>query len=90
MKMNNKGKLKRIVALIGAIILVLIYVATLVVAVVNFEGADKVLNGLIACDIVIPLILWGYLTIYRIASKKDESLVNACQDAANSKESEES
>lgn len=72
--MNSKMNFKRIVALLGAIILILMFVATLVVAVLNFEGSDKVLSALIGCDVLIPVILWGYLMVYKWASNRDERL----------------
>lgn len=71
---NKKNLIKRIVALLGAIILILMFVATFVVAVWNFEGSDRVFKALIGCDIFVPIILWAYIMIYRWAASKDKGI----------------
>lgn len=71
---SKKNLIKRIVALVGAIILILMFVATLVVAVIPFEGSDRVFKALIGCDIFIPIILWAYIMIYKWAAGKDNNM----------------
>lgn len=69
-----KEKIKRVVALSGVILIVLLLIATLVVALLSFPGSQKVFIALVACDILLPVFLWIYMTIYRLASKADDDM----------------
>jgi len=69
-------KIKRIVALGGVILMVLLIIATLVVAFLSFPGSQKVFIALLACDILLPVFIWIYMTIYKMASKADDDLMN--------------
>lgn len=80
---NTKEKIKRIVALLGVIILIFMILATLVVAFLHFEGSDTVFKGLLACDIFIPILLWGYLSLYRWASAKDNQSLQANENESD-------
>ena len=87
---DRKKKVMRFVALAGVAFLVIMVLATLVVACVDFDGSDKIFKGLIGMDIAIPCILWIYITIYRIAHKADKSFeeeANAEIDKEQNKES---
>ncbi|MEE0419819.1 MAG: hypothetical protein UDG86_07220 [Lachnospiraceae bacterium] len=68
--MNKKhDKPKRILALIGAILLLLLYLSTLVFALMKNELADDLLKVSVACTIIIPVLLYGYILIYRVLNK---------------------
>ena len=60
--MRKNGK--RIAALICVIILVGLYIATLVVSLLDFPGADRLLSGCIFATIGMPILLWIYIWIY--------------------------
>lgn len=66
--------MKRIIAIAGVIILVGTIIATLVVAIMNKPGTHNLFMGLLAADVVIPVMLWGYLMLYRWASRNDDKV----------------
>lgn len=80
MNENNKtSKLimfKRVVALCGAAILALLLLATLIVGCLSFEGSQQVFMALVGCDIILPVIIWGYMVLVKWASKKDDEIQN--------------
>ena len=70
--MKQKGK--RIAALICVILLVLLYVATLVVSLLDFEGSDQLFASCIVATIVLPILLWVYMQICIMARRKSTKL----------------
>lgn len=88
--MNNKeskfAKFKRISALIGAIILAVMAIATLVVACLRFPGSDSVFKGLLGLDIAIPVLLWFYLYLLKRAEKTDKELADKSEKKSENKD----
>ena len=69
--MNSKKKNSvRIVAVIGIVLLVALYVATLVVAIVDFPNADNLFKALLVADIGMPILLWIYMWMYKLAKER--------------------
>lgn len=70
--------MKRIFALIGAVILVSLYITTLVCAIINSPASIQLFKASIAMTILIPVLIFGYRLVYRVlksyfpASHKDE------------------
>lgn len=64
-------KLKRIFALIAVILLVSLYASTLIFAISGNPDANYLFKASIFCTVVIPVILYGYILIYRIFSRQD-------------------
>ena len=60
------NKLKRILALIGSILLICMYAATLVVALIDSPTADALLKASIAATILIPVLLYAFILIARL------------------------
>jgi len=60
-------KIKRILALIGAILLFSMYASTLVFAFLDQSAAKGLLKASIACTIIIPVLLYAYTLVYRIS-----------------------
>lgn len=60
------NKLKRILALIGAILLICMYAATLVFALIDSPTADSLLKASIAATILIPVLLYAFILIARL------------------------
>lgn len=60
-EMPVNGKARRIAAMLGVILLVVMILATFVVACLNFEGSGQVFMALLLCDIAIPVFLWFIL-----------------------------
>ena len=62
-------KIKRIVALLGVIILVALYLATLILAFVDPTEAKNWLKAAVVCTVIIPIFFYAYLLIYRNLKK---------------------
>lgn len=65
-------KTKRILALIGAVFLAALYLSTLIFALMKSELAVSLLKISVFCTIVIPVLLYGYILIYRVLNKSKE------------------
>lgn len=63
----KKQLIKRIVALIAVVLIVICIITTLIFAVTG----NKNLWGMFAITILLPILLWGYLIVYRLFNKKD-------------------
>ena len=57
---------KRILALAGAILLLLMYMSTLIFALMDSPAATGFLKASIAATILIPVLLYGYILIARL------------------------
>ena len=65
-------KLKRIFALIGAVLLVVLYVCTLIFALIGAPCADVMLKASIGATILIPVLLYGMILMARVLKKDDD------------------
>lgn len=65
-------KLKRIFALIGAVLLILLYVSTLVFALLDHSAFLGLLKASVACTILLPVLLYGYALVYKAVRKDDD------------------
>ncbi|MCD7981687.1 MAG: hypothetical protein LUF32_05170 [Clostridiales bacterium] len=59
-------KVKRIIALVGVIALLALYVYTLVLAIVGSEQTMNMLITAIVATVVLPTLLWTYSFIYKL------------------------
>lgn len=70
---NNKKKItsKQVVAMVGVILLVLMYLVTLVMAFVDSSASGKYFALCLACTFIVPIIIWIYSWMYgRMTGKK--------------------
>ena len=65
-------KTKRILALIGAILLISLYVVTFIFSLMKSELAGDLFIISFVCTIIIPVLLYGYILVYRILNKKND------------------
>ena len=65
-------QVKRILAVMGVVLLVLMYLVTLLSAVFDVGSSMDLFRAWVVCSVLVPILLWGYLVIYRIAKGKDE------------------
>lgn len=63
--MNQYSKGQRLAALLGVLCLVILYIATLVVAFLKFEGADRLFQACLVATVGIPILLWIYLWLFK-------------------------
>ncbi len=62
-------KLKRILALLGAIFLAGMYLITIVLAIIDPTASKSWLMASVICTIVIPCFLYAYILVYRHLKK---------------------
>ena len=65
-------KTKRILALLAVIIIALLYGAVLVLAFMKGEQAKNLLMVAIVASVVLPVLLYIYLWLYRVLKGDDE------------------
>lgn len=65
-------KTKRILAVIGAVLLFCMYASTLLFAFIDQSKTMGLLKASIACTIILPVLLYAYTLVYKI-SRKNES-----------------
>ena len=66
--MKQKGK--RIAAIDLCDLTCTVYVATLVVSLLDFEGSDQLFASCIVAIIVLPILLWVYIWLYGKITRK--------------------
>lgn len=62
--------MKRILAIIGVILLLSMYVATFIFAVSSHPAAAGWFKASVYCTIAVPVLLYGYMLIYRYLKNK--------------------
>lgn len=72
-------KVKRILALIGVIILVGMYLLTLVVSIFESSFAQSLFFASLYCTMIVPIVIYGYELIYKIVKGKKDTSVNPDQ-----------
>lgn len=64
-------KFKRFLALLGVILFVLLYLSTLIFALMDSELATGLFKVSVAGTIIIPILLYGILLFYRLLNQDD-------------------
>ncbi len=59
-------KAKRLLALLGAILLFAMYACTLIFALMDHSAAQGLLKASIACTFILPVLLYAYTLVYRV------------------------
>ncbi len=65
-------KIRRILALAGVILLVIMYLVTLFCAIFDTSNGMFMFKASVICTILVPILLWGYTVIYRLARGRTE------------------
>ena len=63
--------MKKIFALIGAILLIGLYLITFILAILNDPRFDGALKAAIYTTVVLPILLYAYIMIYKYLKNKD-------------------
>lgn len=79
---QNRFEMKRILALIGIIVLVGMYVATLVFVAV---GNMTLFKAFLAADVVIPVVLWVIRIFINIGKPDNSEFDEAVKDHSSEK-----
>ena len=64
-------KIKRIFAIIAVVLLVALYGSTIVFAMSDSPNAVYMFKASIFCTVIIPIILYSYILVYRIFGKRN-------------------
>ena len=74
MNQKNERKItpKQIAAIVCIVLLVGMYVATLIVALLDFPGADRLFQACLVATIGLPILLWIYIWLYQQVKKRKE------------------
>lgn len=62
-------KIKQILAILGIILLVGLYITTLVCALSKSPDYEKMLSASIYATVIIPVLIWAYSFIYKLLKK---------------------
>lgn len=72
---------KQIAAILCIVLLVLLYVATLIVALLDFPGSDRLFAVCLMATIGLPILLWIFIWVYgRYTDKRTISDIFPRQD----------
>lgn len=69
-KKDKKISPKQIAAMICVVLLVGMYVATLIVALLDFPGWDRLFQACLVATIGLPILLWIYIWLYKQVKEK--------------------
>lgn len=64
-------KTKRILALVIVVLLVLLYLSTLVFALLDAPVFTSLLKASVAATILLPVLLYGFLLFHHLSGKED-------------------
>jgi hypothetical protein len=65
-------KVKRILALVGVILLVAMYGSTFVFAIIDNSDSMMMFKASIAATIIIPVLLWTYTLVFKLVKDNDK------------------
>ncbi len=86
MKMSNEKKTSsypkgvRITALVGAILLVLMYVVTLIAALTTSPASAGLFKACLGGSILLPIVLWCYIHFAKLLAPKKEDFIGEDDD----------
>lgn len=64
-------KIQRILSIIGIVLLVLLYLSTLVFAILGKDFFPMFMASIV-CSVMIPVLIWAYSFIYKLIKKHGE------------------
>ena len=73
MKDKKKITAKQVIAIIGIILLVLLYVVTLILAFVDTSASGKMFAASLCCSFILPVLIWFYTWLYDRLTNKNTS-----------------
>lgn len=67
-------KVKQIAAIVGVVLLVGMYLISLIAAITASEHAHALFLASVFSTIVIPILIYAFLMIYKLVHKKDDGV----------------
>ena len=79
---------RQIMAIIGIIILVGLYIVTLILAIMNNEYTKRWFTAAIVCTVVVPILIYVYQWLYKLVRKdaQDAKTKNYIQEDPEDKD----
>lgn len=74
-------KVKRVLALIGVGILIVLYISTLICALSGSENFMNLLMSSIYATVVIPVLIWAYSFVYKLLKTHYTSDIDSDKDS---------
>ena len=72
-------KVKQILAILGIVVLLSLYVITLVCAIVDNSNTMRMFQASIVASFIIPVLIWAYGFIYRPIKKSSKDAEEAAK-----------
>ena len=76
-------KVKQILAIIGIVFLVLLYLSTLICAIIERTETMRLFQASVMATVIIPVLLWAYSFIYKLIKKNAKDQMDEMQNNAN-------
>ena len=76
-------KVKQILAIIGIILLVLLYLSTLICAIIDRTETMRLFQASVMATVIIPVLLWAYSFIYKLIKKNAKEQMDEMQNNSN-------
>lgn len=76
-------KVKQILAIIGIVFLVLLYLSTLICAIIDRTETMRLFQASILATVIIPVLLWAYSFIYKLIKKNAKDQMDEMQNNSN-------
>lgn len=65
-------KLQQVLAILGVILLISLYAATLVFAIIDNPNSGNLFKASIYATIIVPVLLYTYIGVYKYTQKNNE------------------
>lgn len=65
------NKTQRILALIGAILLVAMYIVALIMTILDNTSDMRYFKAAVVMTIIVPVLIWAYSFVYKLVKKDD-------------------
>ena len=79
-------KVKQILAIIGIVFLVLLYLSTLICAIIDRTETMRLFQASIMATVIIPVLLWAYSFIYKLIKKNAKDQMDEMSNNASLKD----
>lgn len=76
-------KVKQILAIIGIVFLVLLYLSTLICAIIDRTETMRLFQASVMATVIIPVLLWAYSFIYKLIKKNTKDQMDEMQNNSN-------
>lgn len=67
---------KRLLAALGAFLLIFMYIATLIFALISHPAAAGLFKASLVCTFIVPVLLYAYILVYKLVSKNADNNLN--------------